>query len=97
MLCNKASSQDPKDLNQHTELISIPTPTRPMDGAYGKSPEDQGARSTVGPRRRQSAENPRSASRFSINEKTEEQIKGAEALLAAGKPRQLMLIPTCWG
>jgi len=40
--------------------------------------------------------NPRSARSFTINEKTEEQTKEAEALVAAGKPRQLMLIPTWW-
>jgi pimeloyl-ACP methyl ester carboxylesterase len=40
--------------------------------------------------------NPRSARSFTINEKTSEQTKEAEALLAAGKPRQLMLIPTWW-
>jgi hypothetical protein len=33
---------------------------------------------------------------FSIYEKTEEQIKEAEALLAAGKPLKLMLIPSWW-
>jgi pimeloyl-ACP methyl ester carboxylesterase len=40
--------------------------------------------------------NPRSERSFTINEKTEEQTKEAEALVAAGKPRQLMLIPTWW-
>ena len=40
--------------------------------------------------------NPRSARNFSINDKTDEQIKEAEALLAAGKSRQLMLIPAWW-
>lgn len=40
--------------------------------------------------------NPRSARTFSINEKTDQQMKEAEALLAAGKPRQLMLIPSWW-
>ena len=40
--------------------------------------------------------NPRSERNFSINDKTEEQIKEAEALIAAGKPRQLMLIPAWW-
>jgi pimeloyl-ACP methyl ester carboxylesterase len=40
--------------------------------------------------------NPRAARNFSINDKTDEQIKDAEALLAAGKPRQLMLIPAWW-
>jgi pimeloyl-ACP methyl ester carboxylesterase len=40
--------------------------------------------------------NPRAARNFSINEKTDEQIKEAEALMAAGRPRQLMLIPAWW-
>ena len=40
--------------------------------------------------------NPMSASRYAINERTDESIKEAEALLAAGRPRQLMLIPTWW-
>jgi len=40
--------------------------------------------------------NPRSTRNFSINDQTDEQIKEAEALLAAGKPRQLMLIPAWW-
>ena len=40
--------------------------------------------------------NPRSARSFTINEKTAEQTKEAEALVAAGKSRQLMLIPTWW-
>ncbi len=40
--------------------------------------------------------NLRSARNFSINDKTDEQIKEAEALIAAGKPRQLMLIPAWW-
>jgi len=40
--------------------------------------------------------NPGSARTFSINEKTDEQIKEAEAHLAAGKPRQLMVIPSWW-
>ncbi|HEY7317928.1 MAG TPA: alpha/beta hydrolase [Candidatus Binatia bacterium] len=40
--------------------------------------------------------NPRSARSFTINEKTAEQTKAAEALVATGKPRELMLIPTWW-
>jgi pimeloyl-ACP methyl ester carboxylesterase len=40
--------------------------------------------------------NPKSARNYTINEKTDEQIKAAEALLAAGQPRQLMLIPAWW-
>jgi pimeloyl-ACP methyl ester carboxylesterase len=40
--------------------------------------------------------NPRSASRYTLNEKTTESITEAKALLAAGRPRQLMLIPTWW-
>jgi len=40
--------------------------------------------------------NPRSARSFTITEKTDEQTKEAEALVAAGKPRQLMLIPAWW-
>jgi pimeloyl-ACP methyl ester carboxylesterase len=39
---------------------------------------------------------PRSARSFTINDKTVEQTKEAEALVAAGKARQLMLIPTWW-
>lgn len=39
---------------------------------------------------------PNSASRYTINEKTGELIREAEKLLAAGKPRQLMLLPTWW-
>ena len=39
---------------------------------------------------------PNSASRYTINEKTDDLIKEAEQLLAAGKPRQLMLLPTWW-
>ena len=39
---------------------------------------------------------PNSASRYTINEKTGDLIKEAETLLAAGKPRQLMLLPTWW-
>jgi pimeloyl-ACP methyl ester carboxylesterase len=37
-----------------------------------------------------------SASRYTINEKTEELIKQAQSLIASGKPRQLMLLPTWW-
>ena len=40
--------------------------------------------------------NPRSARSFTITDKTDEQTKEAEALVAAGKPRQLMLIPAWW-
>ncbi len=40
--------------------------------------------------------NPRSARNFSLAGNTDEQIKKAEALIAAGKPRQLMLIPAWW-
>jgi pimeloyl-ACP methyl ester carboxylesterase len=40
--------------------------------------------------------NPLSASRYTLNEKTAESITEAKALLAAGRPRQLMLIPTWW-
>ena len=40
--------------------------------------------------------NPRAARSFTITEKTDEQTKEAEALVAAGKPRQLMLIPAWW-
>jgi pimeloyl-ACP methyl ester carboxylesterase len=39
---------------------------------------------------------PNSASRYTINEKTGDLIKEAQELLAAGKPRQLMLLPTWW-
>ena len=39
---------------------------------------------------------PNAASRYTINEKTGDLIKEAQVLLAAGKPRQLMLIPTWW-
>ena len=39
---------------------------------------------------------PRSARSYSLNEKTHEQIGEAEAWVAAGKPRQLMLIPSWW-
>jgi pimeloyl-ACP methyl ester carboxylesterase len=39
---------------------------------------------------------PRSARSFTINEQTAEQTKEAEALVAAGRPRQLMLIPAWW-
>lgn len=40
--------------------------------------------------------NPQSASRYTLNEKTDESIAEAKALLAAGQPRQLILIPTWW-
>ena len=40
--------------------------------------------------------NPQSARSYTINEKTDEQTREAEALIAAGKPRQLMLIPAWW-
>ena len=40
--------------------------------------------------------NPRSARSFTITDKTDEQTKEAKALVAAGKPRQLMLIPAWW-
>jgi pimeloyl-ACP methyl ester carboxylesterase len=40
--------------------------------------------------------NPRSAGDFSLAGNTDEQIKEAEALIAAGKPRELMLIPAWW-
>ena len=40
--------------------------------------------------------NPNSPSRFTINEKTDDSIQEAQKLLAAGKPRQLMLIPAWW-
>jgi len=40
--------------------------------------------------------NPQSASRYTLNEKTQDSIAEAEALLASGRPRQLMLIPTWW-
>lgn len=40
--------------------------------------------------------NPRSARNFSIAGDTAAQIKEAEALMAAGKARQLMLIPAWW-
>ena len=40
--------------------------------------------------------NPRAARNFSLAGDTEAQIKEAEALIAAGKPRQLMLIPAWW-
>jgi len=39
---------------------------------------------------------PNSASRYTINEQTDELIEEAQDLLAAGKPRQLMLLPTWW-
>lgn len=40
--------------------------------------------------------NPRSARNFSLAGDTAEKIKEAEALVAAGHPRQLMLIPAWW-
>ena len=40
--------------------------------------------------------NPRSARNFSLAGDTDELKKHAEALVAAGKPRQLMLIPAWW-
>jgi pimeloyl-ACP methyl ester carboxylesterase len=40
--------------------------------------------------------NPRSARNFSLAGDTNELKKHAEALMAAGKPRQLMLIPAWW-
>ena len=40
--------------------------------------------------------NPKSPSRFTINEKTDDSIQEAQKLLAAGKPCQLMLIPAWW-
>jgi hypothetical protein len=40
--------------------------------------------------------NPRAARNFSLAGNTDEQIKEAQALTAAGKPRQLMLIPAWW-
>ena len=40
--------------------------------------------------------NPRAARSFTITEKTDEQTREAEALVAAGKSRQLMLIPAWW-
>jgi pimeloyl-ACP methyl ester carboxylesterase len=39
---------------------------------------------------------PNSASRYTINEKTDDSIKEAQMLLAAGNPRGLMLLPTWW-
>jgi len=38
----------------------------------------------------------KSASRFTNNEHTDELIRQAQAWLAAGKPRQLMLLPSWW-
>jgi pimeloyl-ACP methyl ester carboxylesterase len=38
----------------------------------------------------------KSVSRFTNNDKTDELIKEAEGLIASGKPRQLMLLPTWW-
>jgi pimeloyl-ACP methyl ester carboxylesterase len=40
--------------------------------------------------------NPRSARNFSLAGNTDEQIKEAEALIGAGKPKHLMLIPAWW-
>lgn len=40
--------------------------------------------------------NPRAARNFSLAGDVEEQKQQAEALIAAGKPRQLMLIPAWW-
>ncbi len=40
--------------------------------------------------------NPTSARSYTINDNTGEQIKEAEALVAAGRPRELMLIPAWW-
>lgn len=40
--------------------------------------------------------NPPSAGDFSLAGNTDEQIKEAKALIAAGKPRELMLIPAWW-
>ena len=40
--------------------------------------------------------NPGSASQFSLNEKLDDLMKEARELLAAGRPRQLMLLPTWW-
>jgi pimeloyl-ACP methyl ester carboxylesterase len=39
---------------------------------------------------------PDSASRYTIHEKTDESIKEAQELLAADKPRQLLLLPAWW-
>jgi len=39
---------------------------------------------------------PNASSRYTINEKTDDLIKEAQELIAAGKPRQLMLLPTWW-
>src|SRR6266436_7583271 len=50
----------------------------------------------VRPCRRQPANRSHSASRYTINEKTDDLIKEAQELLTAGKPRQLMLLPTWW-
>ncbi|MGH7828149.1 MAG: alpha/beta hydrolase [Candidatus Binatia bacterium] len=38
----------------------------------------------------------KSASRHAINEETDELIEEAQKLLGAGKPRQLLLLPTWW-
>jgi pimeloyl-ACP methyl ester carboxylesterase len=40
--------------------------------------------------------NPNSASRFSVNENTEDLMKEARELIDAGRSRQLMLLPTWW-
>jgi pimeloyl-ACP methyl ester carboxylesterase len=40
--------------------------------------------------------NPNSPSRYTINEKTDDLVREAQHWLAAGKPRQLMLIPAWW-
>lgn len=40
--------------------------------------------------------NPHSASRFSVNENLDALMKEARELLDAGRPRQLMLLPTWW-
>ena len=40
--------------------------------------------------------NPRAARHFSLAGNVDEQTKKAEALVAAGKPRELMLIPAWW-
>src|SRR6266508_3289755 len=40
--------------------------------------------------------NPQSARNFSLAGNTDQQMKEAEAWVAAGKPRQLMLIPAWW-
>jgi pimeloyl-ACP methyl ester carboxylesterase len=40
--------------------------------------------------------NPGSPSRYTINEKTDDLVREAQQWLAAGKPRQLMLLPAWW-